>query len=243
MHIKSSRQQSGTSENKYLSPLILALDTSELEIAKEWVGETNGLIGAYKLGLEFFLKFGQTGVRAIQSETDAAIFLDLKLHDIPNTVAAAVSQVATLKTKFLTVHASGGAAMIQSASNAAPDTDITAVTILTSLNQEDLENIGFLGNATERAVELAKLAVNNGARAIVCSPLEIEAIRNVIPIHISIITPGIRPIASGRDDQKRTMDPKNAMVAGANYLVIGRPITSQKDKRAATEEILSEALG
>ena len=147
------------------------------------------------------------------------IFLDLKLHDIPNTVAAAATQVALLKPKFLTIHASGGPAMIQAAVNAAPGTDITAVTILTSLNQDDIKSIGFIGDATERAVELAKLAVANGAKAIVCSPLEISGIRHAIPSNISIITPGIRPKGSkesaAKDDQKRTMDPKGALNAGA----------------------------
>ena len=243
MHINNSDIGVNSSSTKSPLPLILALDTNDLGIAKDWVRETSGLIGIYKLGLEFYLTFGQVGVKEIQSETDADIFLDLKLHDIPNTVSAAAKQVAPLMPKFLTIHASGGPAMIQAAANAVPGTDITAVTILTSLNQDDIKSIGFIGNATERAVELAKLAVANGARAIVCSPLEIEAIRNAIPSNISIITPGIRPITSASDDQKRTMDPKSAMKAGANFLVIGRPITGEVDKRAAAQEILRQALG
>ena len=184
---------------------------------------------------------GRDGVAAIQRETDCQIFLDLKLHDIPNTVGAATAQVAALKPKFLTVHASGGSAMIQAAATNAPETDITAVTILTSLSQDDLNEIGYEGTPQSRAIEMAKLAVKAGAKAIVCSPLEIEGIRAAIPNEISIITPGIRPKGSaGSDDQKRVLDPKSAIQAGANYLVIGRPITGASDMAAAAKAIFEE---
>jgi orotidine-5'-phosphate decarboxylase len=178
------------------------------------------------LGLEFFLTFGHDGVRAIKSETDADIFLDLKLHDIPHTVKGAATAVAALTPRFLTVHASGGSAMIAAAVGAAPQTDITAVTILTSLSEEDLFRIGYASPALESAVALASLAVDAGARAIVCSPLEIEAIRATVGPSIHIITPGVRPASEvGSDDQKRTMTPRDAITAGASYVVIGRPIT------------------
>ena len=223
------------------SPIILAMDTDELDTAKKWIEITNGSVGIYKLGLEFFLKFGREGVAAIQRETDCKIFLDLKLHDIPNTVGAATAQVAALKPKFLTVHASGGSAMINAAATNAPETDITAVTILTSLSQDDLKDIGYEGTPQSRAIEMAKLAVASGARAIVCSPLEIAGIRAVVPANISIITPGIRPKGSaGSDDQKRVMDPKSAIAAGANYLVIGRPITGAADMAEAAKAIYEE---
>ena len=226
------------------SPIILALDTPDIEIAKNWVSQTSNSIGLYKLGLEFFLKFGHEGVRAIQNETDCDIFLDLKLHDIPNTVGAATSQVATLNPKFLTVHATGGSAMIKSAAEKAPHIQITAVTILTSLSQADMQEIGFEGTPKSRAEDLAKLAVTAGARAIVCSPHEISGIRASIPKNISIITPGIRPQnAAGGDDQKRVMDPKSALAAGANYLVIGRPITGATNISEAAKAILEESLG
>jgi orotidine-5'-phosphate decarboxylase len=225
------------------SPIILAMDTDSIDTAKRWIDITNGSVGVYKLGLEFFLKFGPEGVMKIQKETDCEIFLDLKLHDIPNTVGAATAQVANIKPKFLTVHATGGFAMINAAVTNAPDTDITAVTILTSLSQGDMEEIGFVGTAQSRAMELAKLAVNAGAKAIVCSPLEIEGIRSVVPNDVSIITPGIRPKgAAGNDDQKRVMDPKSAISAGANYLVIGRPITGATDISAAAKALYEEAL-
>ena len=225
------------------SPIILAMDTDDLDTAKKWIEITNGSVGIYKLGLEFFLKFGRDGVAAIQRETDCQIFLDLKLHDIPNTVGAATAQVAALKPKFLTVHASGGSEMIKAAATNAPETDITAVTILTSLSQEDLKEIGYEGTPQSRAIEMAKLAVQAGAKAIVCSPLEIEGIRAAIPNEISIITPGIRPKGSaGSDDQKRVMDPKSAIQAGANYLVIGRPITGASDMAAAAKALFEETL-
>ena len=225
------------------SPIILALDTPDLDVAKQWVAQTCDFVGVYKLGLEFFLKFGREGISAIQSETDSDIFLDLKLHDIPNTVGAATSQVADLKPMFLTVHASGGSAMIKAAVANAPEIKITAVTILTSLSQQDMTEIGFSGSAEDRAIELAKLATASGAKAIVCSPHEISGIRAAIPADISIITPGIRPknIASS-DDQKRIMDPKSALAAGANYLVIGRPITSADNVAQAAKAILEESL-
>ena len=225
------------------SPIILAVDTADLDQARRWVSLTSGSIAVYKLGLEFFLKFGAQGVAAVQSETDAKIFLDLKLHDIPNTVGAACAQVAGLTPKFLTVHASGGPAMISAAANNAPEIAITAVTILTSLSQDDMKLIGFEGTAQSRAIDLAKLAVAAGAKAIVCSPHEIAGIRAVITDNISIITPGIRPKNSaGGDDQKRVMDPKSAISAGANYLVIGRPITGATDVAKAAQTILSESL-
>lgn len=225
------------------SPLILALDTNEIDIAKDWVSKTNGYIGVYKLGLEFFLKFGRAGIAEIAKETDAQIFLDLKLHDIPNTVGAAVKQVADLEPRFLTVHATGGVEMIQAAANSAPEISITAVTILTSLSEANLAQIGFVGTPEARASELALLAVGAGARAIVSSPLEIAAIRRVIPDEVSIITPGIRPKANNsNDDQRRTMDAKSAILAGANFLVIGRPITSASDVSLAAKEMYEEVM-
>lgn len=225
------------------SPIILAIDTNDLDTAKRWVSETSEYVGLFKLGLEFYLRFGSQGVREIQVQTDKRIFLDLKLHDIPNTVSGAIKQVADLKPRFLTVHASGGREMIRAAAICAPEIEITAVTILTSLSQEDLTEIGLVGSTLERATELAKLAASAGARAIVCSPLEIAAIRSAVPKEIAIITPGIRPIdQSNRDDQKRTMDPMGAIAAGANFLVIGRPITAAENPSEAAKTILESTF-
>jgi orotidine-5'-phosphate decarboxylase len=231
------------------APIVLAVDTPDLDIAKQWVASTQESVSVYKLGLEFFLSFGHDGVRAIQSETDADIFLDLKLHDIPHTVEGAARAIAALSPKYLTVHASGGRAMIKAAVDAVPGTDVTAVTILTSLSEEDLFEIGYANAALESAVALAKMSVTAGARAIVCSPLEITAIRSAVGPTPTIITPGVRPLSeAGSDDQKRTMTPKDAISAGASLVVIGRPITkswaqgaeAMKAKaRAIADEILN----
>jgi orotidine-5'-phosphate decarboxylase len=231
------------------APIVLAVDTPDIDIAKQWVASTQESVSVYKLGLEFFLSFGHDGVRAIQSETDADIFLDLKLHDIPHTVEGAARAIAALSPKYLTVHASGGRAMIKAAVDAVPGTDVTAVTILTSLSEEDLFEIGYANAALESAVALAKMSVTAGARAIVCSPLEITAIRSAVGPTPTIITPGVRPLSeAGSDDQKRTMTPKDAISAGASLVVIGRPITkswaqgaeAMKAKaRAIADEILN----
>ena len=155
------------------------------------------------------------------------IFLDLKLHDIPNTVANSVKSISQLKPKFLTVHASGGREMVSAAALADPSIAITAVTILTSLSDEELGELGFASNAEQSAVALAKIAVTAGARAIVCSPFEVGAIRSAVGDGVTLITPGVRPVGSAAGDQKRFMTPAQAIEAGANYLVIGRPITGQ----------------
>ncbi len=208
------------------APIFLAIDCDDLEVALSWVKATQNSVYGFKMGLEFFATFGSEGVRRITDLTDAELFLDLKLHDIPNTVSAATRAVSDLKPRFLTVHAAGGAAMVRAAASAGPNIDIAAVTILTSLSSTDLSDIGFKSNPLESAVRLAQLAVSAGARAIICSPLEISAIRTAVGADVSIITPGVRPSSSGSDDQQRTMDPKSAISEGANYLVMGRPITS-----------------
>jgi orotidine-5'-phosphate decarboxylase len=208
-----------------LPPVILAIDTPEISIAKQWLSATEGLVSGYKLGLEFFARHGAEGVAEVQRSSAADLFLDLKLHDIPNTVGAATEQLAHLNPRFLTVHASGGSSMISAAVEKAPHIEITAVTILTSLSESELAKIGFAESALNSAVALAILAVEAGAKAIVCSPLEIAAIRSAVGSDIHIISPGVRPKSSNADDQARTMDPASAIKAGASYLVIGRPIT------------------
>lgn len=229
-------------------PIVLAVDTPELKTAIEWVKATDGLISVYKLGLEFFLSFGSSGVRAIQEETDADIFLDLKLHDIPHTVSGATKAIVHLQPKYLTVHASGGASMIRAAADAIPDSLITGVTILTSLDDSDVKTIGYEEPALESAVRLAQLAITSGARAIVCSPLEIVAIRKAIGLQPVIITPGVRPAGGNKvDDQVRTMTPADAISAGASFVVIGRPITQSWIKgssamRDAAADIAAQLL-
>ena len=209
------------------APIILATDTSDLEVAKSWTELVAPHITGIKLGLEFYLNFGAAGVREVCADHELDLFLDLKLHDIPNTVGQAASAIAELNPRFLTVHASGGSAMIAAAVKELPNSEITAVTILTSLSDQDLTDIGYQGNALDSAVNLASLAITAGAKAIVCSPMEVAAIRNRIGANPTIITPGVRPVdpTAPADDQVRTMTPLAALHAGASYVVIGRPIT------------------
>jgi len=230
------------------APIVLAVDTPDIATAIEWVKSTHDYVSVYKLGLEFFLTFGSDGVKAIKDVTDSDIFLDLKLHDIPHTVSGAAKAVAHLTPRFLTVHASGGPAMVNAAVQASPKTHVTGVTILTSLSEQDVSHIGFKDDALNSAVGLAKLAVGAGAAAIVCSPLEIAAIRNAVGSRPIIITPGVRPAdSSATDDQVRTMTPKAAIETGANLVVIGRPITQSWSLGAAAmrdraAEIASELI-
>ncbi|MCX6430682.1 MAG: orotidine-5'-phosphate decarboxylase [Actinobacteria bacterium] len=224
-------------------PIILAIDVPDVELAAQWVKATSEYVSMIKLGLEFFIKCGSDGVRQLKEIAKCEFFLDLKLHDIPNTVGKAAQNAALLQPKFLTVHASGGRDMIGAAVMSAPDVDVTAVTILTSLTENDLREIGFSQSPLEAAVGLALLAKSAGARALVCSPHETAAIREAVGDAMVIITPGVRPISSQSDDQKRTMTPAAAIAAGANYVVIGRPITSQWSNgldamRRAADEIV-----
>ena len=178
------------------SPIILAVDTSDFDTARAWIDATRESIDIYKLGLEFFLTFGSAGIKNIARESGASIFLDLKLHDIPNTVKKSAGVVDHLHPRFLTVHASGGREMVKAAAAAVPEVSVTAVTILTSLSEEDLFEVGFASPALESAVALAKMAVSAGARSLVCSPLETAAIRSAVGSEPIIITPGVRPPVS-----------------------------------------------
>jgi len=209
------------------APIILAVDTSDFETAISWIEATQESVSVFKLGLEFYLNFGAPGVEEVVKRTGAQIFLDLKLHDIPHTVSGSAKAISHLNPMFLTVHASGGRAMINAAAQAVPNVAITAVTILTSLSESDLFEIGYANPALESAVALAKMAAESGAKALVCSPLETAAIRSAVGSEPVIITPGVRPLAEqGGDDQVRTMTPGDAIAAGANFVVIGRPITN-----------------
>ncbi len=211
---------------KVKSPIILALDTDDLDTAKKWIETTAGSVDVYKVGLEFFLKHGAIGLRELRTIREFELFLDLKLHDIPNTVGGAVRSIRELQPRFLTVHASGGSSMISAAAQAAPEIAITAVTVLTSLDSAELIRMGIDSAPLDFAVTLAHNAVLAGARAIVCSPLEVAAIRQAVGSEVEIITPGVRPADSTLGDQSRTMTPPEAIAAGADFLVIGRPITS-----------------
>ena len=220
------------------SQVILALDSSDIPSTMEMIEKTKDYIGVYKLGLEFYLAHGKEGVEKIQASfSDIEIFLDLKLHDISNTVAGACRSIADLSPRFLTVHASGGSKMIAAASSSLPKVEITAVTILTSLDQEALLAMGFKEKIEDLTLALAKNAVNSGARAIVSSPQEVSFLRKHLGKAVTLITPGVRPLGAERDDQERVMTPRQAIEAGADFVVIGRPITKATDPKQAAEAI------
>ena len=218
------------------APIAVALDAPNLQKVKEWATQAAPAVDVLKIGLEVFLRDGESAIDVVK-QTDCKLFLDLKLHDIPNTVKGASESVARFAPEFLTVHASGGPAMINAAATALPNTKITAVTILTSMSPQDLIAVGFEKTAEELAVRMAKMAVEAGARAIVCSPHEVAAIRANVPSDVTLITPGVRPIGADVGDQSRVATPQEAIANGANIVVIGRPITGVQNIRQAALEI------
>jgi len=219
------------------APIAVALDAPDLATMKDWAGQASPHVEVLKVGLEVFLRDGHASVTSVREVSDCDIFLDLKLHDIPATVSGAARSVAALSPKYLTVHASGGGQMISAAAEALPNTLITAVTILTSLDQEQLTIMGWAGNAQDIVVNLAKQSVDAGARAIVCSPQEVAAVRSAVGADIVLITPGVRPAGSDAGDQKRIATPQQALADGANILVIGRPITAAGSIAEAAAQI------
>jgi orotidine-5'-phosphate decarboxylase len=187
--------------------------------------------------MELFYRGGPDVIDVVRGGSKIGLFLDLKLHDIPNTVAAAARSIVRLKPQYLTVHASGGAAMVRAAVEAAPDVTIAGVTVLTSLDEDDLDAIGLAGPALDAARRLAVVAVGAGARALVCSPREVAAIRAEVGPGITLITPGVRPAGSDAQDQARIATPEQALADGADLLVVGRPITGAADPAAAAARI------
>jgi orotidine-5'-phosphate decarboxylase len=222
------------------SPIILALDNAEVDSVLLMIEKTKDYVGVYKLGLEFYLAQGLSGVAEIQQvHPEIKIFLDLKLHDIPNTIKGACKSISALNPFILTVHASGGAEMIRAAAEVLPNTLITAVTVLTSLDAAQLKAMGLPDDPNTLAVTLAENAVENGARAIVCSPHEVSQIKAAIGKNALLITPGVRMASSSSDDQKRVMTPAQAIAAGSDYLVIGRPITGAAEPHLAAADIFA----
>ncbi len=232
------------------SKIFCALDTTNVDHAVSLARALKGTIGGIKLGLEFFCSAGPDGFRRV-AETGMPLFLDLKFHDIPNTVAGAIRSIAPLAPKILTIHTQGGPAMMQAAAeSAAREADrhgverpwVCGVTILTSLDDDDLNAIG-VGDSVGRQVErLAKLALQSGLDGMVCSPKEIALARTASSSGFKLIVPGIRPAGSAVGDQKRVMTPLDAVTAGADILVIGRPITQADDPVAAARAIV-KSLG
>ena len=219
------------------APIAVALDAPDMETAARWAASVERYVSCVKVGLELFCRYGPDVVKVVRGGTHVDLFLDLKLHDIPVTVAGAARSVARLKPSYLTVHASGGPAMIRAAVDAAPDVAIAGVTILTSLAESDLAAVGLAGPARDAVRRLAVLAVGCGARALVCSPHEVASVRGEVGPDITLITPGVRPAGSGADDQARTATPQQALADGADLLVIGRPITAASDPGAAAAAI------
>jgi len=223
------------------SPIYVAIDTPDIARAKEIAARVHHHVGGIKLGLEFFSAHGQAGVREM-AVLGLPIFLDLKLHDIPNTVAKAVQALNGLKPAILTVHAAGGLAMMEDAKAAAPvGTKVVAVTVLTSLDGEDLASIGVDGDPHAQVARLTLLAKQAGLDGVVCSAHEVKAAKKLWP-HGFFVVPGIRPAAAngagaGVGDQKRVMTPRQALDQGASILVVGRPITQAEDPDLAARAI------
>jgi orotidine-5'-phosphate decarboxylase len=219
------------------APIAVALDAPSLNTAARWASLVTPHVSTVKIGLELYLRYGPDAVASIRGASTVDVFLDLKLHDIPATVAGAASAVARLRPALLTVHAAAGPAAIRAAAQAAPDTKVVAVTVLTSLCNDDLERIGMAGPATDAVRRLAVLSVEAGARGLVCSPQEVAAVRSEVGSDITLVTPGVRPVGAAANDQARVATPEEALRAGADLLVIGRPITGAADPGAAAAAI------
>lgn len=232
--------------DKIRNPIIAALDVPTAEQALKLAKAIAPAVGAFKIGGELFTSAGPDIVKKIRA-TGAAVFLDLKFHDIPNTVAKAVASATRLDAQMLTIHTSGGLEMMRAAEASAQQTAnqaglnaplVLGVTVLTSSDSRTLTEIGCAANVGAQVERLASLAVKAGLRGLVCSPLEIVLLRQILPADIQLVTPGIRTGAEKTDDQKRTLTPREAIDAGANWLVIGRPIYAAENPRVAAEKIL-----
>ena len=218
------------------SPIFVAIDTPDLERAKAIAARVRNHVGGLKLGLEFFSANGRAGVREM-ADLHLPIFLDLKFHDIPNTVGKAIQALRPLEPAIITVHAAGGRAMMEDAKAAAPTgTRVVAVTVLTSLDGDDLGTIGCNGTAHDQVVRLTGLAREAGLDGVVCSGNEVAAAKKAWPDGFFVV-PGVRPADGAAGDQKRVMTPRAALDAGASILVVGRPITQAKDPDVAARAI------
>ncbi len=228
------------------NPIIVALDVPTVDKALALAEQVAPVVGAFKIGSELFTAAGPDIVRQIRA-TGAAVFLDLKFHDIPNTVAKAVASAVRLDVQMVTLHTSGGPLMMKAAEESAQETAalfgrpaplVLGVTVLTSMDSGELSAVGLPTNVGHQVERLASLAATAGLRGLVCSPLEIVALRQLLPAPMQLVTPGIRGPGDAADDQRRTLSAREAMDAGASWIVIGRPICAAANPRAAAEKIL-----
>lgn len=227
------------------NPIIVALDVPDAARAVELAQRVAPHVGAFKVGKELFVSAGPEIVRALRA-TGAAVFLDLKFHDIPHTVAKAVAAATRLDVQMLTVHAGGGSAMLRAAEESAresaarmgtPAPLVLAVTVLTSMDAPALAEVGVPEGVDVQVERLARLAAASGIRGLVCSPLELGRLRRILPPEMQLVTPGIRTGAEPPDDQRRTLAPREALAAGASWIVVGRPIHAAADPAAAAAAI------
>lgn len=232
------------------NPIIVALDVATADEAVALAEQLTPVVGAFKIGKELFTAAGPEMVKRMRG-LGASIFLDLKFHDIPNTVARAVAAATRLDVQMLTVHTSGGSAMLRAAETSAQETArslqrtpplVLGVTVLTSMDANALAELGIPESLPNHVDRLAALASRAGLRGLVCSPLEIAALRRTQPASLQLVTPGIRLADAAADDQKRTLSPREAMDAGASWLVVGRPIYQAPNPRAAAEKILATLI-
>lgn len=228
--------------------IIVALDTTNVAKAAALATTLSGLVGGIKLGKEFFTATGPNGVQEVAA-SGQPLFLDLKFHDIPNTVAGAIHASMTLRPFMVNVHASGGTTMMRAAADAAVSASelegcqrplVLGVTVLTSLNEDDLYGLGVPGTTSDQVKRLASLSQQSNLDGVVCSALEVQAIRAVCGLDFKLVVPGIRPTWASTDDQKRVMTPSDAVAVGADYLVIGRPITGADNPADAANRIIDE---
>ena len=222
-----------------LAPVAVALDAPDIETAARWATLVTPYVSTVKIGLELYLQYGPSVVATVRGGSGVSVFLDLKMHDIPNTVAGATRAMSKLRPEILTVHAAGGADMIKAAVQSAPDTIVAGVTLLTSIGDGVLAELGIAGPVSDAVRRLATIAVAAGARGLVCSPQEVAAVRAEVGPDILLITPGIRPAGADSHDQARVATPEQAIKAGADLLVVGRPITRAADPGAAAAAIAS----
>jgi len=239
---------SGARRDSAFAPIAVALDAPDEPTFDAWVRAVAPSVRCLKVGLEVFARQGPQALErarelaASVGRHDVEIFCDLKLHDIPATVGKAATALAPLAPTYLTVHAAGGPEMIAAAVGALPTTRVTAVTVLTSLDADQLSALGITGSPDQIVLRWARSAIEAGALALVCSPQEVAILRAHVPADITLITPGVRPAASAADDQRRTATPERALADGADLLVIGRPITGQEDPAAAARALATSLL-